>query len=715
MADYTSTVELVLNGLEKLKQAEDRIKRLDGKNVKIKFDVDSSGIKKAQDSLKQAFNGGGNGGGNGSGGTATGNNMANGVRGYFKEYNKAIKDGFKATEKALSAGEKTHLRSELEKQSADYFKIAKQIRQEARRNLSEDDFKSFAINSRNAMITARAESDKRQEAIAAKQVQQHFDNIDKAERIAAERSAKEQEKIAKQVHAERQKGIEKAFSDSEKEYRAIAENALRNQNLYRNAERNYIGKNNASSGYIGTFENSREYLKAGGDAYNETINGYLNNENIPQSERDNFQQKIDFTESANKAKDDIKAEGVAYKYASGQADLYTKELNGLYASYTRLTKQAIKANVGSKEQGFLYDQAKAIRDEYNALRAEVEPTLSVGQMAQLDYMEQKSDLSLREAAVTRQASIDAGITNLNYKNILDSQRRINSLELERSKISEKEADVYGKYTDAITNAKNEQQGMITNYGTMSADQQAQLENLQKEGIYRKQNYETLHQIGELDKQIGENSFIAKINANSKMKGVYKDEISEIKGLYANAKNTTDMQYASKREQELFARAAASNNTGLSFIDKFKNGISSFTTMLLGPMALFRYGMTAAKAVVSNVTQMDAAMTELYKVTDNSKHEYEKFQEATKKTSDEIGSTQVALVQSTATFARLGYNLSDSAELGKNAALFSNVGDEGMTSTEAAEDMVAIMKGFNVQAEDSIHIVDALNQVGKLVA
>ena len=133
------------------------------------------------------------------------------------------------------------------------------------------------------------------------------------------------------------------------------------------------------------------------------------------------------------------------------------------------------------------------------------------------------------------------------------------------------------------------------------------------------------------------------------------------------------------------------------------------------MALFRYGVTAARAVMANVTQMDSAMTELYKVTDNSQREYDKFREATKKTSADIGATQVSLVQSTATFARLGYNLSDSAELGKNAALFSNVGDEGMTSTEAAEDMVAIMKGFNIQAEDSIHIVDALNQVGKLVA
>ena len=709
MADYTSTVELLLNGLEKLKQAEDRIKRLDGKNVKIKFDVDSSGLEKVKGAL---------GGGNGKGGGSSNGGVASGVRGYFNEYNKAIKEGFKATEGALKAGEKTYLRSALEKQSNEYFKEAERIKATAQKELG-DKYKDFEKASNNAFISARDESNRRQEAIAAKQVQQHFDNIDKAERIAAERSAKEQEKIAKQVHAERQKGIEKAFSDSakseaikakedakeirdfEKEYRAIAEDALKNQTRLRNASRNYIG----------TSPSARNNLNAKADAYNDTINSFLNDKDVSQAERDSFRQKVGFANNAASTGDAIKEESVAYRQASNQAKLYKKELNDLYSSYTNIRKQAIKANVGSSEQMFLNREALDRLDEYNSRRSEVESSLSAEQVAQLDYMEQKSNLGLRDAAVTRRAAIDAKVTNIQYKGILDSQRRINSLEIERSKISEKETDLYGQYTNAIDKAKQEQSGMIESYGKMEADQRAQLENLKQEGIYRKENYNTLNQVGELDKQIGENSFIAKINANSKMKGVYKDEISEIKDLYSNAKNTADMQYASKREQELFARASASNNTGLNFIDRFKNGISSFTTMLLGPMALFRYGMTAAKAVVSNVTQMDAAMTELYKVTDNSKHEYEKFQEATKKTSDEIGSTQVALVQSTATFARLGYNLTDSAELGKNAALFSNVGDEGMTSTEAAEDMVAIMKGFNIQAEDSIHIVDALNQVG----
>ena len=591
MADYTSTVELVLNGLEKLNNAEKKIKDLDGKKVNIKFDVDSNAIKNIQESISK--------------GVSTG--VVGGV-----------------TQGAQSG--------------------SKAVREQA--------------------------------------VQQQ----------------KESQRIAKEQEKQEARAKKLAWN---REQRAIADNALKIQNMYRNAARGYIGKS----------ESTRENLNAKGDSYDKPINKYLGNDKVPQAQRDSFQRRVEFANESHATRDAIKEEGVAYKETSTQADLYTKQLKGLYASYAKLRGQAIRANVGSTEQRLLNNEALIRKGEYESLRSDVESTLTSSQIAQLDYMEQKSDLGLRDAAVTRQASIDSQVTNLNYRNILDSQRRINSLELDRSKISQNESDLYNKYTDAITRAKTEQEGMIASYGRMDDYQKAQLDNLKQEGVYRKENYDLLHQVSTLDKDISRDYFEARLNANSKMKGIYKSDIEEVRGLYANAQNETDMQYASKREQALFARAAAQGNNGLSLIDKFKNGISSFTTMLVGPMALFRYGVTAAKAVMSNVTQMDAAMTELYKVTYNSQHEYDKFRTATEKTSAEIGATQVALVQSTATFARLGYNLSDSAELGKNAALFSNVGDEGMTSTEAAEDMVAIMKGFNIQAEDSIHIVDALNQVG----
>lgn len=595
MADYTSTVELVLNGLEKLNNAEKKIKDLDGKKVNIKFDVDSNAIKNIQESISK--------------GVSTG--VVGGVAQGAQSGNKAVRE-------------------------------------------------------------------------------------------QAAQQQKESQRIAKEQEKQDKRARKLAWN---REQRAIADNALKIKNMYRNAARGYIGKS----------ESARENLNAKGDSYDKPINKYLNNDKVPQAQRDSFQRRVEFANDTHAARDAIKQEGVAYKETSNQADLYEKQLKDLHSSYTKLRGQAIKANVGSPEQILLNDRAKARKEEYDALRKEVKSSLSAEQNAQLDYMEQRSRINLQDTVTTRQASLTAKTTNQNYKNILDSQRRINSLELDRSKISQNETDLYNKYTEAITKAKTEQEGLIANYGKMQADQKAELANLKQEGVYRKENYDLLHQVSALDKDISKDYFEARLNANSKMKGIYKSDIEEVRGLYANAQNETDMQYASKREQALFARAAAQGNNGLSLIDKFKNGISSFTTMLVGPMALFRYGVTAAKAVMSNVTQMDAAMTELYKVTDNSQHEYDKFRAATEKTSAEIGATQVALVQSTATFARLGYNLSDSAELGKNAALFSNVGDEGMTSTEAAEDMVAIMKGFNIQAEDSIHIVDALNQVGKLVA
>lgn len=683
MADYTVTIGGDLTELERdLNSIEKRKTK-----IKVGVDVNESDVTKAIDSINRSL-------AKGTKGVEAPSTLSKNVRGYFSEYNKAIQSGFKSAEKAVSAGEKTLLRDTLNSQSVEYFSNAKQTIRNARKNLSADEFKDFAVASRQALKTAKTELDRKHVLITAKQ-------LDKDERDVTKQIAKERERIA----AIKAKEDAKEIRDFEKEYRAIAEDALKNQTRLRNASRNYIG----------TSPSARNNLNAKADAYNDTINSFLNDKDVSQAERDSFRQKVGFANNAASTGDAIKKESVAYRQASNQAKLYKKELNDLYSSYTNIRKQAIKANVGSPEQMFLNREALDRLDEYNSRRSEVESSLSAEQVAQLDYMEQKSNLGLRDAAVTRRAAIDAKVTNQQYQNILDSQRRINSLQLDRSKISEKETDLYGKYTDAIDKAKQEQAGMISSYGQMQADQKAELANLKQEGVYRKENYDLAHQVGELDKDISQNQFTARLNANSKMKGAYKDEIAEIRNLYANAKNDTDMQYASKREQALFAQASAQGKTGLNFIDKFKNGISSFTTMLLGPMALFRYGMNAAKAVMSNVTQMDAAMTDLYKVTDNSQHEYDKFRTATEKTSAEIGATQVALVQSTATFARLGYNLSDSAELGKNAALFANVGDEGMTSTEAAEDMVAIMKGFNIQAEDSIHIVDALNQVGKLVA
>ena len=43
-------------------------------------------------------------------------------------------------------------------------------------------------------------------------------------------------------------------------------------------------------------------------------------------------------------------------------------------------------------------------------------------------------------------------------------------------------------------------------------------------------------------------------------------------------------------------------------------------------------------------------------------------------------------------------------------MYTNIADEELDAGEAASFMIAQMKAFNIEAEDSLHIVDALNEV-----
>lgn len=126
--------------------------------------------------------------------------------------------------------------------------------------------------------------------------------------------------------------------------------------------------------------------------------------------------------------------------------------------------------------------------------------------------------------------------------------------------------------------------------------------------------------------------------------------------------------------------------------------------------IFRY----IQQGISTVRELDEAMTEVRKVSDATEASYAKFQKTIASTAKDIATTNKELLNSSADFLRLGYSLDQASELAKNATLFVNVGD-GVDITEATEDMITAMKAFDIQAEDSIKIVDDYNQIGNQFA
>ena len=114
--------------------------------------------------------------------------------------------------------------------------------------------------------------------------------------------------------------------------------------------------------------------------------------------------------------------------------------------------------------------------------------------------------------------------------------------------------------------------------------------------------------------------------------------------------------------------------------------------------------------VQYVRNIDTALTELKKVTDETDNAYDNFLQSMSKTAGVVGSTVADLTTMAAEWARLGYSMEESATLAKNTAVLLNV-SEFDDATRASEALISTMQAFQYTADESGHVVDILNEVG----
>lgn len=113
----------------------------------------------------------------------------------------------------------------------------------------------------------------------------------------------------------------------------------------------------------------------------------------------------------------------------------------------------------------------------------------------------------------------------------------------------------------------------------------------------------------------------------------------------------------------------------------------------------------------NVKELDKAMVELKKVTDETSATYSQFFENAKTQAKEVGSSLSDAITATADFARLGYSIGEAADLAKASQIYYNVGDGFNSITEASESVISTMKAFGIETQDVMRIVDAFNTTG----
>lgn len=147
-----------------------------------------------------------------------------------------------------------------------------------------------------------------------------------------------------------------------------------------------------------------------------------------------------------------------------------------------------------------------------------------------------------------------------------------------------------------------------------------------------------------------------------------------------------------------------------FIDQLKGKFKSIAQYLIS-MAGYQEIIQQVRKGIQYVKEIDSALTELKKVTDETDETYEKFLDTASKVGSEIGSTIANFTDATADFARLGYSIEEATELAKAASVYKNVGDGIDSVAQATESIISTMKAFGIEADNSMAIVDKFNEVG----
>ena len=111
-----------------------------------------------------------------------------------------------------------------------------------------------------------------------------------------------------------------------------------------------------------------------------------------------------------------------------------------------------------------------------------------------------------------------------------------------------------------------------------------------------------------------------------------------------------------------------------------------------------------------VKDLDASVTEYRKVSDLTDAQMKDFIIDARELGLTVARTADEMVEAATEFKKMGNDDSTSLILGQQAVMFQNIADEAISAGDSASFINSQMKAFNFTASETIHILDAVNEV-----
>lgn len=152
----------------------------------------------------------------------------------------------------------------------------------------------------------------------------------------------------------------------------------------------------------------------------------------------------------------------------------------------------------------------------------------------------------------------------------------------------------------------------------------------------------------------------------------------------------------------------------TLIEQITRKTKEIFTYFSGSSIIFKF-FNELRRGIQYVRDIDLALTELKKVTDETEETYDKFLQTAAKTGARLGTTISAVTEATATFAKLGYSMEQASKMAEAAIVYKNVGDNIASTGDAADSIISTLKGFGLEASQAMSIIDKFNEVGNRFA
>lgn len=207
-----------------------------------------------------------------------------------------------------------------------------------------------------------------------------------------------------------------------------------------------------------------------------------------------------------------------------------------------------------------------------------------------------------------------------------------------------------------------------------------------------------------------------LNENSRMSS---DAKAKIKAYYKEIESGNPSMSLDKIHGEIlkiYNAEVEAGRAGRTLWDTLKNsGFHQLAAQMAGMFGFYDV-INLGKEAISTIVSLDDALIDLKKTTAMSKTQLEDFYYDANDVAKQMGVTTEEIITQASAWSRLGYSSQEAATtMAKLSSKFASI-SPGMSTDEAQEGLVSIMKAFDIDPDDvETEIMDKINMLGNKFA